>query len=368
MAGIFLPLVQYPINVSKDLLLIFNSASNSYSSNVCAYYKADRPMVGNANTLGINCPTSVTNEGMNWSTYTSNFVAPVVTWLSNNPTLRPQYVILFQDLPSRFTNAGVTATASVQFDMNAGSNTVFLTVNYLPTWTPFVTSINMSGTGGTNDCIQYINKLTNVGGLYASSQPFLIPKSPSYSNTNWYFDDNATASDYTNSPLALYAFDGVLSNGVSASSVDYQSFTSPIVITNGTNVAGYFGWGCDGSFYPDSNYVINASITFSGSSDWFLMTTTESFNGPRIPAEPESSFLNLYASDAFGGMSYSNTPVGAAAYVDEPSLVPNGHVNSAVYYGDWAAGKSFAISAWAAAATSTDVPNGESASGSAVCW
>ncbi len=69
--GIFSPLVQYPVNVSKDLLLIFNSATNSYSSNVCAYYKAKRPMVGNANTLGINCPTSITNEGMAWGTYTS---------------------------------------------------------------------------------------------------------------------------------------------------------------------------------------------------------------------------------------------------------------------------------------------------------
>ncbi len=42
-----------------------------------------------------------------------------LTWLSNNPTLRPQYVILFQDLPSRITNAGEYATCSVQYDMNA---------------------------------------------------------------------------------------------------------------------------------------------------------------------------------------------------------------------------------------------------------
>ncbi|HUD49142.1 MAG TPA: RCC1 domain-containing protein, partial [Candidatus Baltobacteraceae bacterium] len=354
MATIFSPLVQYPVNVSKDLLLIYNSSTNSYSSNVCAYYMAHRPMASTANHLGISCAA---NEGISWTNYLSTFVGPIVTWLSNNPTLRPQYVILFHDLPSRYTNAN-NLTASVQYDMNAGYRSLFGTSNYLPYWMPFVTSINMNGVGGTNDCIQYINKLTNIGTLYASGQPLLSPNPTVYTNTNWYFDDNTTASDYTNTPLALYAFNSVLSNGVSASSVDYQPFTSTNIITNGTNVAGYFGWGCDGSFYPDTNYVTDKSIVFSGASSWFLMTTSESFNGQRIPAVTQASFLSWYASNAFGGTNYSNTAVAGVAYVDEPYLNPYGLVNLAVFYGDWAAGKSFAISAWAGAATSVGMPNG----------
>jgi hypothetical protein len=49
-------------------------------------------MMSNAMRLGIGCAT---NEGISWSSYTNTFVAPIVAWLSNNPTLRPQYVILF---------------------------------------------------------------------------------------------------------------------------------------------------------------------------------------------------------------------------------------------------------------------------------
>ena len=70
MAAIFSPLVQYPIDVSKDLLLIYNSTNISYSSNVCAYYMAHRPMVGNANVLGLSCTT---NEGIVMSDYTNSF-------------------------------------------------------------------------------------------------------------------------------------------------------------------------------------------------------------------------------------------------------------------------------------------------------
>ena len=59
MAAIFSPLVQYPIDVSKDLLLIYNTNSID-SSNVCAYYLTNRPMVSNANSFGIGCTTNET--------------------------------------------------------------------------------------------------------------------------------------------------------------------------------------------------------------------------------------------------------------------------------------------------------------------
>ncbi len=129
------------------------------------------------------------------------FVAPVLTWLSNNPTLRPQYVILFQDLPSRITNAGEYATCSVQYDMNAEYNFAFSTSNYLRRWSPFVTAINMDVVEGTtNDCIAYINKLTNMAG--GSKTLFISASAASYGNTNWYFDDaHAAYPDYSSGIL-----------------------------------------------------------------------------------------------------------------------------------------------------------------------
>jgi hypothetical protein len=74
------------------------------------------------------------------------------------------------------------------------------------------------------------------------------------------------------------------------------------------------------------------------------MTTVDSFNGQRVTFQ--SSYLTWFASNSFRGTNYSNTPVGAVTTVNEPEL--SGTANTRIYYGDWASGKSFAISAWAA--------------------
>ena len=163
MAAIFSPVVQYPINIAQDLLLIYNSTNTSLSSSVFAYYLANRPMVGNANLLGISCPI---DEVIQMSNYTSCFSGPIVNWLAANPTKRPQYVILFQDLPSRLYGYNGSET-SVQYDMNVGYNVVSQTNHYTQGWHPFVTSINMNGTNGALDCTNYINKLVNFGSNYS---------------------------------------------------------------------------------------------------------------------------------------------------------------------------------------------------------
>jgi hypothetical protein len=336
MAGIFSPTVQYPVNVPKDVLLIYNTSSpGNASSNVFAYYVTHRAMVGNANSLGFSCPT---NEGISWSSYTSNFVPPILNWLSNNPTLRPQYVILFQDFPSRVTNATSNATCSVQYDLHAGYNYQFSTSNYLQTWMPFVTAINMNGTGGATDCTNYINKLTNMA---AGSHGLLITASSSYYGTSyWYFDDAGAPTNANYLPLGSFGAAGVESNGVLSSTVTYTP-TNSTHISKGTNVAGYFTWGWDGGLgggYP-TNYV-----SFSGNSGWYLIATAESFNGQRIPDYGQCSFLQWFATTAFYGTNYSNTPIGAISHVDEPLEYAD---NDFDYFGFWAAGKSFVICAWA---------------------
>ncbi len=58
-ALIFSPLTQYQVDVTKDLLLIYNS-TNADSSNVFAYYTNNRPMVSAANRLPISCTNNET--------------------------------------------------------------------------------------------------------------------------------------------------------------------------------------------------------------------------------------------------------------------------------------------------------------------
>ena len=50
-----------------------------------------------------------------------------------------------------------------------------------------------------------------------------------------------------------------------------------------------------------------------------------------------------FSANAFGGANYSNTPVGAVTYVDEPY---GSRTDAQLYFGLWEAGKNFGICAW----------------------
>jgi hypothetical protein len=345
MATIFSPLVQYPVNVTNDLLLIYNTNSLD-SSNVCQYYRTHRPMVSSANVLGIGVTT---NDPITPSDFTNSFQPQVQMWLSNNPTKRPLYVILFQNVPQEVDTLTNEEDYTIYYD--APSVQYQLHYSTAPGWSPFVTAINMNGrvptstnfnsSDGTNDCIAYINKLINFASN--SGQLFISASSRGYSNTNWYFDWANPPFPATNAGFAYYATNAVfgVTNANPGASVIGTVATNYNLVA--TNVAGYYTPGWDGGI-ADSNMFVDGTIKFFGQSGWYIMDTIQSFDGQRTTFQ--ASYLTCFASNAFWGTNYSNTPVGAVTTVNEPGIL--GKVSSSVYYGQWAVGKSFAISAWAA--------------------
>jgi hypothetical protein len=348
MAAIWSLLVQYPVDPSKDLLLIYNTNSAD-SSNVCAYYLANRPMVSNANVLGIGCTT---NDPIYPPDFTNIFQPQVQAWLSNNPTKRPLYVILFQNLPEE-----VDWDTTTEDSDSEGEPSVQYQLHYwtAPGWFPFVTAIDMNGlsgtnfdsSDGTNDCIAYIDKLVNMASFGSNSPTtlFISASAGGYGNTNWYFDGNSLGH-YAHYFLALDALEGVESKGVNSNAVTYVPYSNETQhITDGTNVAGYFSWGVHAGFA--GTYPVDGTVVFTNNSGWYIIETGESFNGQRVTTQ--GNFLEWYSSNAFGGSNYSNTPVGAVTEVEEPS-VP-GLANSEIYFGLWASGKNFAICAWNSAQT-----------------
>jgi alpha-tubulin suppressor-like RCC1 family protein len=344
MAALWSPLVQYPIDVSKDLLLIYNTNSTA-SSNVWQYYLHNRPMVSNANCLGIGCST---DEQVIYEEYSTNISPQIQNWLTANPTKRPLYVLLFPDIPSR-----------PDLDYGTSSLQCLIHFNYAANWQPFISSINMNGLGGTSDCIAYINKLTNMAGT--NQTLFLSALKAGYANTNWYFDN--TAADL-NSGLFYYQAELSVLNVNESASITYTNVTSGNArgtlaghITNAINLAGFGSWGVHGYWWaPGSNgyygptnsgYVTNGTIQFSGKSSWYIIETGESFNGMRDPAEQpqkQGCFIQWFSSNAFGGTNYSSTPIGAVCNVEEPDEI--GLNLPAPYFGGWAAGRIFSYCAW----------------------
>jgi hypothetical protein len=280
----------------------------------------------------------------------------VRTWLSNNPTKRPLYVILFQDVPQEIDwnpypteDTGNDGVSSVQYQLHYST---------APGWYPYVTAINMNGlsgtnfysSDGTNDCIAYINKLVSMASNNPPGTLFVSATAAGYNNTNWYFDDTGTGSPYSVYPNA--AQQGVTNVDPTATVI---GSSYPDTIAYATNIAGYYtsGWdGGTGGHGNDGSVFVDGTVRFFGNSDWYIMTTIDSFDGHRVTFQ--AGYLTWFASNAFGGTNYSNTPVGAVTTVDEPGT--QGKVAPAVYYGQWAAGKSFAISAWAAQEQGNGIP------------
>lgn len=344
LAGVYSSLVQYPVDVTKDLLLIYNT--NSIASTwVKDYYLAHRPMVTGANVLGISFPTNeYLGRGITETpSLTNNALNPYWQWLAENPTKHPQYVIWFYDLPVQVVDGGTNHLWSPSFFLHTNT----------PGIKPFVTCINMRT---TNDCKAYIDKLEYFGTNYAPGQLFISASKGGYGNTNFVVDSVKNGfghfDNYTGETTVSVATNGILRAGVLATSILFadgeETITNGVFynlphITAATNIAGYVCWGAHSSL--GDKYATNGVVHWSGNSGWWIIETIESYNGQRDnPNTDQSSVLHWYSSQAFGGTNYSNTPIGAVSHVEEPGL---GGVNRTdIYFGGWAARKCFGNAAW----------------------
>ena len=89
------------------------------------------------------------------------------------------------------------------------------------------------------------------------------------------------------------------------------------------------GWGSDGT------------VTFSGDSGWFLLSTVESYNGQYGSSHGDPT--EFFAATGFGGTAYANTPAFFVGHTEEPYL-PG--INDKWYEYMWASGMLAIEAAW----------------------
>jgi len=201
---------------------------------------------------------------------------------------------------------------------------------------------NFNSSDGTNDCIAYINKLTNMANSNPPGTLFISATAGGYGNTNWYFDGAGYPTTNGNyNWIGTDAEEGVTNADPMASIYGSINTHYPNYIATATNVAGYWTAGWDGGL-GDTTMFVDGKVRFFGNSGWYIMATVDSFNGQRITGQ--ANYLTWFATNALGGTNYSNTPVGGITHVDEPLVYADDVYD---YYGNWASGKCFAICAWA---------------------
>jgi hypothetical protein len=270
---------------------------------------------------------------------------PVLNWLTNNPTKRPNYVILFYGVPA----STCVSTNFCAYAFGGPSSSSYVLHRNYPNRQPFVTHINMRT---PQECFAYVDKLAHFGSNYSPGRVYISPTAGGYGNTNYFFDD-VRVPRFPDA-LGLQGSNGVVSFGGSTSQITYVGCTNvedsaclDSQLIDCTNVTAYLSWGYHGG--KSTGFPTNGNYRFHGNSGWYVIQTIESFNGQWVPGNFQTSFHDYFTASAFWGTSYSHTPAGAVTHTDEPAL--HGVANSFVYFGLWQAKKSFAICAWAARQT-----------------
>lgn len=330
-----------PLDIPKHVLVCWNSNSTQ-SATLKDYYTGNRPLFSNANTLSLACASG---EFITQSGFESQIRGPIVNFItgSNKPI---RYIVLMLDVPSRISDDN---KHSVSFKLSNSlsdlgirnglryelSENNFSLAQFQQN-TALITHLNM---GNFDACKNYIDKIsskTNTSGVLHPSSGY---------SSNYYLEDHNGYSSFPTFVSGRY-FDALKQENPSVF-IDYRT-RGTSYITGGSGVAAYCGWGNNGG--RGSNYSINGAIQWGGNSDWYIMTTIESFNGRRSTFQ--GNYIKWFQSGAFGGLNgtgYNKTPIGAITHTEEPGI---GGVGRSTFMKLWERGYNFAECAWSSRSTS----------------
>ena len=107
---------------------------------------------------------------------------------------------------------------------------------------------------------------------------------------------------------------------------------------------GYFSWGGHNNPPLGPDYAIDGTVRFGTNSQWYVITTIESFNGHRTD-QYFGTYVKWTQANAFGGTNYSNTPVAMLVNSSEPGS-PGGVNGVPDLFALWESGRPFGNCAW----------------------
>lgn len=330
-----------PVSIAAHVLIAFN-AEDAESIEVKDYYRAHRPGMSAAHVLALTgCPAV---EYTSQAVFEASIRPQVVAYLQANPSIR--YVVLCRGIPTRYTVDGGNwyfwngEVASVGFGLSDafralgirsgagyqnGTNR-FSLAEYQNTCC-LCTHLDMGSVEATKAYIDKIAARPSIG-------PYLSGNS---AGRRWVLD-NEHAYPSGEADMTSRVESALLAEGVPAGEIAHNPDGQPPV-TSAADVGYYQSWGVHSSLTGD--YAKSGEVVFSGQSDWYLVCTIESFNG--VLGTSQADWTDWFSAGAFGGVDYSNTPVGAVGHTAEPT---GAGVNDEWFARLWARGWPLIECAW----------------------
>ncbi len=194
----------------------------------------------------------------------------------------------------------------------------------------------------------YIDKLKDMHGRMPIPKVLISAESTGKQGSNYYIEDvqDRLNADYEETGRAeVINYNAAMQKQNPPAHIFFRA-RKQAPFTQAENVIGYVGWGYWGKW--GGNYAINGDVKFSGNSGWYLINTFESFNGMwtagAVAGENfQGNFIKWFSRNAFGGINYENTPIGAVTTIEEPSASGK---NGSGLFTCWESGKPFIYCAW----------------------
>lgn len=323
-------------DAAKHVLIVYN-ADVADSVTLKNYYLANRPGMTTANVLGLTGLADGTS--VNLTSVSNLILTPTYNWLVANEATKPiRYIVVMRGVPSRQGTTGSVAymlyhlLADRAYRTGVGysggesrfNRAQYQDVTCLPCW------IDM---GSYPASTAYIDKLAAAASGVQADGVTISGATAGVAGTKWLFDEKqwlGYPQQYADD-VALVEVEGIL-----VGNVTYQSSPTGTPITSAVDPLWYGSWG-----YYTLLGDLPSHVTFTGLAGWWGCQMVESYGGIYGNYMPDPT--EIFAATAFGGTSYSNTPIGFVGFTAEPYL---GGVQSAYYPGRWARGWTFSEAAW----------------------
>lgn len=328
-----------PFDVAKHLLILWNTAS-TYSTQAKEYYLANRPGISGANTLGVELAT---DEIATQETYHTLRDA-VTAWLITNEATKPiRYLLLMPELPTR-THFGNWESVAYRLsrclheighrtgDPWAGSDR--FSCGRYPGTTALVAHL---WPADITDFQAYVDKLAAAhdGQVLISGR-----EHGGYQNTHYWYQifNNKGFDDTAKQAEAVSALEAVNENlTIHAPDKDTR-------IRENYQAAGARCYGVHANMHPFGEEP-HWHWHLTGSENWWLAVTNESFNGRRDTTQGD--YVEWTSPGAFGGAGYAACPVAGCCHTEEPAA----GVEKPTIFARWEAGWPGIEAAWASRAT-----------------
>lgn len=349
-----------------NVLLVCNTASSD-SMDVANYYVNNRPGAVGVDVCPVNC---VTTETIVYSDMQRDIKNPIAAWCVANPSKPKKYILLCLGIPTRCSFGPGGKAVSVPYaistlrsdaDISGGAfqnseysgigglggmtaylgdggrfNQHFSTASY-PNTKYLVMTLNM---GNSLAAVQtYIDKIAVMYRAMATPNVAVSSRGASRSGTQFIFDDANTVIGgggiLVNPEQSLRVTDGCLTT----------TYSYPSLQNNIANLACYSAWGTHNGSWGSGTYP-SGQLVLSGNSNWYIVSTVESFNGD--VGGGQGNFIQWWDNGVGGGTNGSRTPIGMATHTEEPGV---SGCEADSFSRNWFAGFNLAETLWSSRGT-----------------